>query len=113
MAHDEALARKERTPRVRLVKDSIVRGHVLQLLCDRREEGPLLFGAAEEAIAPPGGVDDRAWLHAVAELAQHHLVSWKPQTTGAGEMLGLAEITESGLDVCEGRTTPEIEIRFC
>ena len=94
------------------MKDSIVRGRVLQLLYDRREEGPLLFGAAQEAIAPPGGIDGRDWLHAIAELANHGLVRWDPQTSTTDAMLGVAEITETGLDVCEGRTKPEIGIRL-
>jgi len=95
------------------MKDSVVRGRLLQLLCDRRAEGPLLFGAAEAAIAPPGGIDERAWLQALAELAEHGLVNWQPQTSGSGAMLGSAEITENGVDVCEGHTTPPIGIRFC
>jgi hypothetical protein len=95
------------------MKDSVVRGRVLQLLCDRREEGPLLFGSGDEAIVPPSGVDHRAWLHALAELADHKLVRWEPQASETGAMLGHAEITENGLDVCEGRAKPQIEIRFC
>lgn len=95
------------------MKDSIVRGQVLRLLCDRREEGPLLFGAGEGAIVPSGGTDHRAWLHALAELADHKLVRWEPQTSESGAMIGQAEITENGVDVCEGRATPQIEIRFC
>jgi hypothetical protein len=94
------------------MKDSIVRGRLLRLLCDRRAEGPLAFGAGEGAIAPPGGIDDRAWLHALAELADHNLVRWEPQPSDTGAMLGHAEITASGVDVCEGRATPQITLRF-
>jgi hypothetical protein len=94
------------------MKDSIVRGRLLRLLRDRRAEGPLLFGAGEGAINPPGGIDDRDWLHALAELADHDLVRWKPHPSATGAMLGHAEITDSGLDVCEGRATPHIAIRF-
>jgi len=94
------------------MKDSIVRGRLLQLLCDRREEGPLLFGASEDAIAPPGGIDQRAWLHALAELANHDLVSWEPRATERGTMLGRAKITERGMEVVEGRFTPEIAVRL-
>ena len=72
------------------MKDSIVRGRLLRLLYDRREEGPLPFGACEGAIPPPGGIDDRAWLHALAEIADHRLINWKPQATDTGAMSGLA-----------------------
>ena len=95
------------------MKDSVVRGQVLRLLFDRREEGALLFGASEEAIAPPGGIDERAWLHALGELADHNLVRWQSDPDKTGAMLGRAEITENGVDVCEGRSAPQIAIRFC
>jgi len=94
------------------MKDSIVRGRLLQLLCDRREEGPLVFGTSEDAVAPPGGIDQRAWLHALGELASHELVSWEPNATETGTMLGRAKITQRGVDVVEGRFTPEIAIRL-
>lgn len=95
------------------MKDSIVRGHMLRLLSDRREEGPLLFGADNQAIAAPGGIDKRDWLHALAELANHDLVRWTGVSPNADAMLGYAEITESGLDVFEGRIMSKITIRFC
>ena len=95
------------------MKDSIVRGRVLQLLYDRREEGPLLFGATTGAILPPGGIDDRAWLHALAQLADYGLVRWRPRANQIDDaMTGDAEITEKGVDVCEGRGGTEIGIRF-
>ena len=94
------------------MKDSVVRGRLLQLLCERREEGPLLFGASDDAIAPPGGIDNRAWLHALAELVTHELVRWEPRASETGAMLGSAEITEMGMDVCAGRVKPEITIRL-
>ena len=95
------------------MKDSIVRGRLLQLLYDRREEGPLLFGATTGAILPPGGIDHRAWLHALAQLADYGLVRWRPRATPTDDaMTGDAEITEKGVDVCEGRGGTEIGIRF-
>jgi len=97
------------------MKDSIVRGRLLQLLFERRNEGALPFGAAEGAIPPPGGIDNRAWLHALAQLVEYDLVSWKAlaDESGRGKMTGLAEITERGVDVHDGRATPDIDIRFC
>ena len=94
------------------MKDSIVRGRVLQTLCERRNEGPLLFGAGEGATPPPAGVDERAWLQAVAELASHSLVRWEAVTNEGGAMFGRAEITENGVDVCEDRARAQIDIRF-
>jgi hypothetical protein len=101
------------TTTLETMKDSIVRGRLLRLLCDRREDGPLPFGTTPGAIPPVAGVDERAWLHALAELADHELVSWMPHAEDTGAMSGLAEITERGVDVCEGRDTPDIAIRFC
>ncbi|MGI9114758.1 MAG: hypothetical protein ACR2FX_06930 [Chthoniobacterales bacterium] len=97
------------------MKDSIVRGRVLQLLCQRRDEGPLPFGAVEGAVEPPAGIDVRAWLHAVAQLAEYGLVTWKPPAdeSATSAMSGVAEITEKGVDVHDGRETPDIDIRFC
>ena len=95
------------------MKDSVVRGRLLQLLFERRDEGPLPFGAAEGAVAPPPGIDNRAWLHALAQLVDYDLVSWKPLTANSGGMSGVAEITEKGVDVRDGRDTSEIDIRFC
>jgi hypothetical protein len=96
------------------VKDSIVRGRLLQLLFERRNEGPLPFGAAEGAIEPPGGIDNRDWLLALARLVENELVSWQAVSPepGKGRMAGLAEITERGVDVVDGRETPDIDIRF-
>ena len=97
------------------MKDSIVRGRLLQLLFDRRNEGALPFGTSEDAVLPPGGIDNRAWLLALAQLAEHNLVTWKPShdETGRGKMNGTAEITEHGVDVCDRREKSEIDIRFC
>jgi hypothetical protein len=97
------------------VKDSFVRGRLLQLLFDRREQGALPFGAVEGAIPPPPGIDDRAWLHALAQLVEYGLVSWKPVADihDLGGMSGLAEITESGVDVHDGRKLPDLDIRLC
>ena len=95
------------------MKDSVVRGRLLQMLFERREEGALPFGAADGAIPPPAGTDEHAWLHALAELSNHHLVAWTPETNPAGAMSGFAEITEAGADAYEGRVKPPIALRFC
>ena len=90
-----------------------MRGRLLQLLFEHREEGPLPFGDADGAIPPPAGTDERAWLHALAELTSHQLVIWTPEPDATGGMSGFAEITETGADACEGRRKPPIDVRFC
>ena len=87
------------------MKDSVVRGMVLQLLFERRAEGPLPFGVAEGAIPPPAGIDDRDWLHALAQLAEYDLIEWRP-AKDLGRMGGLAMISEAGLAVLDGREYP-------
>ena len=95
------------------MKDSVVRGRLLQLLFERREDGPLPFGGATDAIPPPAGTDERAWLHALAVLNNHQLINWTPEADAAGAMSGFAEITEAGADAYEGRVKPPIDLRFC
>jgi len=95
------------------MKDSVVRGRLLQFLFEHREEGALPFGAADDAISPPAGTDERAWLHALAELISCGLVTWTSEPDATGSMSGFAEITEAGADACEGRGKPPIDLRLC
>ena len=95
------------------MKDSVVRGRLLQLLFEHREDTPLPFGAADGAIPPPAGIDERAWLQALAELSNYHLVNWTPETNAAGVMSGFAKISETGIDAYEGRAKTPIDLRFC
>jgi hypothetical protein len=112
------------------MKDSVVRGRLLQLLFERRNEEALPFGAAEGAIPPPPGIDERDWLQALAQLVEYGLISWTPsegKTDAVGrsgfaqpedkveavKMGGFAQITETGVDVLEGRGRAQIDIRFC
>jgi len=56
------------------MKDSVVRGCLLQLLYERRSEGSIPFGQGEHAVPPPGGIDRRDWLRALAQLSEYHLI---------------------------------------
>ncbi len=38
------------------MKDSVVRGRMLQLLYERRREGSIPFGHGEQAVPPPEGI---------------------------------------------------------
>src|SRR5213082_1608758 len=83
------------------MKDSVVRGRVLQLLHERRSEGFLPFGAAERAVPAPEGINNRDWLRALAQLAEYNLIDWKPieDKSGMGLLGGFARINELGTHV--------------
>jgi hypothetical protein len=66
------------------MKDSVVRGCLLQLLYERRREGSIPFGHVEQAVPPPGGISRRDWLRAVAQLSEYGLIDWTPLEDKSG-----------------------------
>jgi hypothetical protein len=94
------------------MKDSVVRGRLLQLLYERRTEGSTPFGHIEQAIPPPGGISRRDWLRAVAQLSEYGLLDWTPleDKSGMGLVSGLAKINEFGVKVIEAGVAPPIQI---
>jgi hypothetical protein len=95
------------------MKDSVVRGRVLELLYDRRDENYIPFGAAPDAVPAPEGTDQRDWLRAVAQLAEYGLIDWTPveDKSGMGLLGGFARINQAGLNVVKG-SGAQIDIRF-
>jgi hypothetical protein len=94
------------------MKDSVVRGCLLQLLYERRSEGSIPFGQGEQAVLPPGGINRRDWLLALAQLSEYHLIDWTPleDQSGMGLLSGFAKINDFGVKVLEGDVTPPISI---
>lgn len=94
------------------MKDSVVRGCLLQLLYERRSEGSILFGRLEEAVLPPGGISHRDWLRAVAQLSEYGLIDWSPleDKSGMGLLSGYAKINDFGVKVLETGVASPIEI---
>jgi F0F1-type ATP synthase epsilon subunit len=94
------------------MKDSVVRGRLLQLLYERRSAGPIPFGHLEQAVPPPGGISDRDWLRAVAQLSEYGLIDWTPveDDSGMGLLSGFAKINDFGVKVLEAGVTPPIRI---
>src|SRR3982074_3347225 len=94
------------------MKDSVVRGRLLQLLYERRSEGSIPFGHAEEAVPPPGGISRRDWLRAVAQLSEYRLIDWTPleDRSGTGLLSGFAKINDFGVKVLEAGVEPPIRI---
>lgn len=94
------------------MKDSVVRGCLLQLLYERRSEGSIPFGRIDQAVPPPGGISRRDWLRAVAQLSEYHLIDWTPveDKSGMGQLSGFAKINDFGVKVLEGGVEPPIRI---
>src|SRR6266516_5063289 len=94
------------------MKDSVVRGYVLQLLYERRSEDSIPFGHGEHAVPPPEGINRRDWLRAVAQLSEYRLIDWTPveDQSGMGLLSGFAKINDFGVKVLEGGVAPPIQI---
>jgi hypothetical protein len=94
------------------MKDSVVRGCLLQLLYERRSEGPIPLGHAEQAVPPPEGINRRDWLRAVAQLSEYHLIDWIPleDRSGTGLLSGFAKINDLGVKVLEAGVESPIRI---
>jgi len=94
------------------MKDSVVRGRLLQLLYERRSEGSIPFGQLEQAVPPPGGISHRDWLRAVAQLSEYGLIDWSSleDKSGMGLLSGFARINDFGVKVLEAGVEPPIRI---
>lgn len=94
------------------MKDSVVRGCLLQLLYERRSEGPIPFGQDEQAVPPPGGISRRDWLRAVAQLSEYGLIDWTAleDKSGMGLLSGSAKINHFGVEVLEAGVASPIAI---
>ncbi len=95
-----------------VMKDSVVRGLLLQLLYERRSEGSIPFGQLEQAVLSPGGISHRDWLRAVAQLSEYGLIDWSSleDKSGMGLLSGFARINDFGVKVLEGGVEPPIRI---
>ena len=94
------------------MKDSVVRGCLLQLLYEHRSEGLLPFGQGEQAVLPPAGINRRDWLRAVAQLSEYRLIDWTPleDKSGMGLLSGFAKINDFGVKVLEAGVESPIPV---
>jgi hypothetical protein len=109
---DELLVRRVQNILAKFMKDSVVRGCLLQLLYEHRSEGSIPFGRLEQAVRPPGGISRRDWLRAVAQLSENGLIEWTPleDKSGMGLLSGFAKINDFGIKVVEAGVAPPIQI---
>jgi hypothetical protein len=108
----ELLVRRMRSILKKSMKDSVVRGCLLQLLYERRSEGSIPFGHGEQAVPPPAGISRLDWLRAVAQLSEYRLIDWTPleDQSGMGLLSGFAKINDFGIKVLEAGVAPPIRI---
>src|SRR5436189_470740 len=108
----ELLVRRMRSILTKSMKDSVVRGCLLQLLYERRSEGSIPFGHGEQAVPPPAGISRRDWLRAVAQLSEYRLIDWTPleDQSGMGLLSGFAKINDFGIKVLEAGVASPISI---
>src|SRR6266699_6689458 len=108
----ELLVRGIQSILANLMKDSVVRGRLLQLLYERRREGSIPFGHAEQAVPPPGGIRRGDWLRALAQLSEYRLIDWAPleDQSGTGLLSGFAKINDFGVKVLEGGVASPVRI---
>ena len=104
--------RRMRSILTKSMKDSVVRGCLLQLLYEHRSEGSIPFGRAEQAVPPPAGISRRDWLRAVAQLSEYRLIDWTPleDQSGMGLLSGFAKINDFGIKVLEAGVASPIRI---
>jgi hypothetical protein len=112
LTRHELLVRGMRSILAKFMKDSVVRGCLLQLLYERRGEGSIPLGHTEQAVPPPGGISRRDWLRAVAQLSEYRLIDWTPleDQSGMGLLSGFAKINDFGVKVLEAGVAPPIGI---
>jgi hypothetical protein len=104
--------RRMRSILTKSMKDSVVRGCLLQLLYERRSEGSIPFGHAEQGVRPPAGISPHDWLRAVAQLSEYRLIDWTPleDQSGMGLLSGFAKINDFGVKVLEAGVASPIRI---
>ena len=94
------------------MKDSEIRGRVLQFLYENRRESFIAFGAIQRACQQPQDIDLRDWLRACKQLADYALIDWHPAIdhTGQGLLGAVTQINGFGVAVVEGDAEPPISV---
>ena len=97
------------------MKDSELRGLVLQFLYERRDED-VTFGADGSNIPGIPDATARDWLRVCRQLGEKDLIDWDQTTfhVNGGEQVleGTARINADGVDVVEGEAEPPFAIKI-
>ncbi|MCI5160318.1 MAG: hypothetical protein D3906_18215 [Candidatus Electrothrix sp. AUS1_2] len=95
------------------MKDTELRGLILQYYYDRRRKGIL---RAPQPADLSVEVDEQDILHVCDQLGEHGLMRWNSLKSNEFGMpairAGAGEINAFGIDVVEGAATPDIKVEF-
>ncbi len=91
------------------MKDSELRGYILQYFYARRHEG--------ESVAPKAAdlgveVDQQDIFRVCSQLGEQKLLIWKVLKIGLKVVARSGKINAFGIDVIEGNSTPAIKVEF-
>lgn len=90
------------------MKDTQLRGILLQLFYERRRE-PWFLPKADDVGVP---VTEQDILQICDQLAQHGMLEWKALKNHGVVKTGLGKINAFGIDVVEREATPDIKVEF-
>lgn len=96
------------------MKDSDVRGRVLQFLYERRQTNDDVGFNLQGGSEIPTDIGMRDWLRACDQLGENGLIVWEPLRGASGEglMCGVARINAFGVDVVEGEARSPIAVHL-
>lgn len=90
------------------MKDSEIRGLILQYYYDRRREGWSLPKPDDLGR----GLTEQDILHVADQLAEHNLLEWRRQGSHGEIRVGMGKINAFGIDVVEGDAQTELKVEF-
>ncbi|MGS5087557.1 hypothetical protein ACVC7V_13810 [Hydrogenophaga sp. A37] len=90
------------------MKDSEIRGFILEYYYARRREGWSL--PKPEDLG--GGLSEQDILHVADQLAEHNLLEWRRQGSHGNIHAGIGKINAFGIDVVEGGAKSELKVEF-
>ena len=97
------------------MKDTELRGLILQYYYERRREGSSL--PAPKPVDLGVEVDEQDVLQVCDQLGEHNLLKWTASKSATADsfgkiIFGLGKINANGIDVIEGEATPDIKVKF-
>jgi hypothetical protein len=97
-----------RFPRLEAMKDTQLRGILLQAFYERRREHWFLPKVEDLHVA----VTEQDILQVCDQLAQHGMLEWKVLKSHGVVNTGMGKINAFGIDVVEREATPDIKVEF-